>query len=61
MTPEEKARVLIDQMFTDAGWKVVSRDEYSANLSAAAIREVVESGRSGLVGEYCEILSVEEE
>ena len=29
MTPEEKARVLIDQMFTDAGWKVVSRDEYS--------------------------------
>ncbi len=39
MTPEEKARVLIDQMFVDAGWKVVSRDEYSADLSAAAIEE----------------------
>jgi len=39
MKPEEKARVLIDQMFIDAGWKVVSRDEYSPNLSAAAIEE----------------------
>ena len=44
MTPEEKARVLIDQMFTDAGWKVVSRDEYSANLSAAAIEEGILEG-----------------
>ena len=26
MTPEEKARVKIDQMFEDAGWKVVDRD-----------------------------------
>ena len=25
MTPEEKARVKIDQMFNDAGWKVVDR------------------------------------
>lgn len=33
----------------------------SAPYAAAAIREVVESGRSGLVGEFCEILSVEEE
>ena len=33
MKPEEKARVLIDQMFADAGWKVVSRDDYSPNLS----------------------------
>lgn len=39
MTPEEKARILIDQMFEDAGWKVVSRDEYSPSLSAAAIKE----------------------
>ena len=29
--------------------------------AAAAIREVVESGRSGLIGEYCKILSVKEE
>ena len=39
MTPEGKARVLIDQMFVDAGWKVVTRDEYSPSLSAAAIKE----------------------
>ena len=46
MKPEEKARVLIDQMFADAGWKVVSRDEYSPNLSAAAIEEgILEGGK----------------
>lgn len=39
MTPEEKARVKIDQMFEDAGWKVVDRDFYSPTLTAAAIRE----------------------
>ena len=44
MTPEEKARVRIDQMFSDAGWKVVSRDEYSPDLSAAAIEEGILQG-----------------
>lgn len=39
MTPEEKARVKIDKMFEDAGWQVVSRDEYTPNLTAAAIKE----------------------
>lgn len=39
MTPEEKARVYIDKMFEDAGWKVVNRDEYSPTITAAAIRE----------------------
>ena len=39
MTPEEKARVKIDQMFKDAGWKVVDRDFYTPTLTAAAIRE----------------------
>lgn len=39
MTPEEKARVKIDQMFEDAGWKVIDRDFYSPTLTAAAIRE----------------------
>lgn len=39
MTPEEKARVKIDQMFEDAGWKVVDRDFYSPTLTAATIRE----------------------
>lgn len=44
MTPEEKARLRIDQMFSDAGWKVVSRDNYSPNLSAAAIEEGILQG-----------------
>lgn len=39
MTPEEKARVKVDHMFEDAGWKVVDRDFYSPTLTAAAIRE----------------------
>lgn len=39
MKPEEKARVKIDQMFEDAGWKVVDRDFYTPTLTAAAIRE----------------------
>lgn len=39
MTPEEKARIKIDQMFADAGWKVVDRESYSPTLTAAAIRE----------------------
>lgn len=36
MTPEEKARVKIDQMFEDAGWQVVDRDFYSPTITAAA-------------------------
>jgi len=36
MTPEEKARVKIDQWFNDAGWKVVNRDEYEPTITAAA-------------------------
>ena len=39
MTPEEKARVKIDQWFYDAGWKVVNRDEYEPTITAVAIRE----------------------
>ena len=39
MTPEEKARQKIDQWFTDAGWKVVDRDNYEPNCTAVAIRE----------------------
>ena len=44
MTPEEKARVIIDQMFDDAGWKVVDRDFYSPTITAAAIREGLLNG-----------------
>lgn len=39
MTPEEKARVKIDKMFEAAGWQVVSREEYTPDLTAAAIKE----------------------
>lgn len=39
MTPEEKARIMIDQMFEDAGWQVVDRDFYTPTISAAAVRE----------------------
>lgn len=39
MTPEEKARVTIDRWLEDAGWRVVDRDEYEADMTAAAIRE----------------------
>ena len=39
MTPEEKARIKIDQWLTEAGWKVINRDEFEANSSAVAVRE----------------------
>ena len=39
MKPEEKARKKIDQMFDDAGWKVVDREHYAPNISAVAIKE----------------------
>ncbi|WP_289199180.1 DEAD/DEAH box helicase family protein [Bacteroides acidifaciens] len=39
MTPEEKARIKIDQWFADAGWEVVNRDDYEPTCTAVAIRE----------------------
>ena len=39
MKPEERARVKIDQMFDDAGWKVVDREHYAPSISAVAIKE----------------------
>ena len=39
MTPEENARQKIDLMFTEAGWDVIDREEYSAGMTAVAIRE----------------------
>ena len=39
MKPEEKARVIIDRMFEEAGWKVVDRDKYAPNMTSVAIRE----------------------
>ena len=44
MTPEEKARVLIDRMFHEAGWEVVDRDGYTPDSNAVAIREGILRG-----------------
>ena len=48
MTPEEKARVKIDKMFDEAGWKVVNREDYSPTITAAAIREGLQPPSFGL-------------
>ncbi|MCH5213764.1 MAG: DEAD/DEAH box helicase family protein [Muribaculaceae bacterium] len=39
MTPEQKARQIIDRIFRKAGWGIVDRDNYSPELSAVAIEE----------------------
>lgn len=39
MTPEEKSRRKIDNMFKDAGWKIVDRMHYNPYISAVAIEE----------------------
>lgn len=39
MTPEEIARQHIDSLLKDAGWKIVSRDQFSPVLSAVAVEE----------------------
>ena len=39
LSPEQLARVKIDSMLQDAGWEIVSRDDYTPGVSAAAIEE----------------------
>jgi len=39
MTPEEKARLIIDKKLEDTGWQVVDRNEYLPSVSAIAVRE----------------------
>ena len=41
LLPEEKARKKIDVLLKKAGWKIVSREEYSPGMSAVAIEEGV--------------------
>lgn len=43
-TPEEKARMRIDEMFAESGWKVLTRDAYAANISAVALAEGIMNG-----------------
>ena len=40
MLPEEKARAKIDKQLTDAGWDIVSRNEYIPQ-SASAVKEAL--------------------
>ncbi len=44
MQPEEKVRVIIDSMFADAGWEVVSRNEFSNSVAAVAVCEGIMNG-----------------
>ena len=43
MTPEEKARVKIDKQLRNAGWDIVSRDEYVPS-NALAVKEALMQG-----------------
>ena len=43
MTPEEKARIKIDRQLNDAGWEVVSRDEYIPS-DTLAVKEALMQG-----------------
>ena len=42
--PEEKARIKIDDWLEKAGWKVVSRDQYSNAINAQAVKENLMEG-----------------
>lgn len=44
MTPEEKAREVINRMLNEAGWEIVDRDNYSPGVSAVAIEEGILRG-----------------
>ena len=44
MSPEEKARLIIDKKLEDAGWQVVDRNNYSPSVSAIAVREALLKG-----------------
>ncbi|MDR1761149.1 MAG: hypothetical protein LBR55_01735, partial [Bacteroidales bacterium] len=39
MSPEQKARLIIDKKLENAGWQVVDRNNYSPSVSAVAVRE----------------------
>ena len=45
LLPEEKARIKIDRQLTNAGWDIVSRDEYVPR-SASAVKEALMQGNT---------------
>ena len=58
MTPEEKARVKIDQWFADAGWKVVNRDEYAPVCDEIPIEVAMANGWVSQYKDYVVIIEV---
>lgn len=46
MTPEEKARLKIDNMLKEAGWDIVDRMHYNPSISAVAIEEGLLKGNN---------------
>lgn len=44
MSPEEKARLIIDRRLEETGWQVVDRNDYSPSVSAVAVREGLSCG-----------------
>ena len=62
MTPEEKARVKIDKQLNNAGWDIVSRDEYIP-MSTTAVKEGLMQGNTEsdyllFIDNKCELLTV---
>ena len=45
LLPEQKARIKIDKQLINAGWDIVSRDEYVPR-SASAIKEALMQGNT---------------
>ena len=57
-----KSHVYLVEVLTDHDEKETFKTTaLDPDDAAATIREAVESGRSGLIGEYCEILNVKED
>ena len=46
MKPEELARVKIDKQLKNAGWDVVSRNDYIPNATASAVKEALMYGNT---------------
>lgn len=44
MTPEEKARILIDRMLEESGWLVTDRDHFNPAVNAQAVEEGLMKG-----------------
>ena len=44
LKPEEKARLKIDHWLEEAGWAVVSRDEFTNAINAQAVKENLMEG-----------------